>query len=180
MTRITIKHTTSAARARLFFAVYPSDAVRKRIAEAQAGFDAVEARATTPDNFHLTLAFLGETATDERECYAQAAGAVEMPAFAITLDRFKHFSKRSMCWLVPSAIPVELRALHKRLQRALAPCGYHDRREFRPHVTLFRKAAGLSLPDETPSVEWRVDRFFLVESVQKDGGVVYVPLEEYR
>ncbi len=180
MTRTTIRRATSATRARLFFAVYPSDAVRERIAEVQARFDAGTARATAPDNFHLTLAFLGETAADERECFAQAAGAVEVPTFNVTLDRFRHFGKRSMYWLVPSVIPVELRALHKRLHRALAPCGYHDRREFRPHVTLFRKAAGLSAPGETPAIEWRVNRFFLVESVQKDGGVVYVPLEEYR
>ncbi len=180
MARITLKHSTSKARARLFFAARPDDEVRARLARVQAGIATQAARAVAPDNFHLTLAFLGETPPDVRECCAQAAGTVEIPVFSVTLDRLGYFDKRTLCWFGPSVIPMELRTLHKRLQRALAPCGYRDRREFRPHVTLFRKAAGLAVPDEVAAMEWRVDRFFLVESVQQEGGVVYVPLEEYR
>ncbi len=178
--RTTIRHATSAERARLFFAVRPDNDARDLLAWVQAGFDAGGARAVMPDNFHLTLAFLGEVSAHRREYYAQAAGTVEIPGFSVALDRFGYFDRRAVCWLGPSVIPVALRTLHKRLQRALGPCGYHDRREFRPHVTLFRKAAGLPIPDETPSVELWVDRFFMVESVQQSDGVVYVPIEEYR
>ena len=178
--RITLKHSTSKAQARLFFAVRPNDETRERLARVQMTFDVGTARAVAPDNFHLTLAFLGEMSADKRECYAQAAGTVEIPTFSVTLDRFGYFDKRPLCWIGPSAIPIELRTLHKRLVHAITPCGYRDRREFKPHVTLFRKAAGITPPDETPAVELRVDRFFLVESVQKDDSVVYVPIEEYR
>ena len=180
MARTTLKHSTGKPQARLFFAVYPDDDAREQLARVQTGFEAGTAHAVVSDNFHLTLAFLGEVPANAHECYAQAAGTVEGPQFSITLDRFGYFDKKPLCWFAPSVIPVELRALHKRLQRAIEPCGYHDRREFRPHVTLFRKAAGLAIPDEVPAVTLHVDRFFLVESVQKDDGVVYVPIEEYR
>ena len=179
--RTTIRHTTSKAQARLFFAVYPDDRVRGQLARVQAGFAAGTARAVPPDNFHLTLAFLGEVPANERECCAQAAGTVEIPRTSIMLDRFGCFGKPPLCWLGPTAIPMELRTLYKRLQRAIAPCGYHDRREFRPHVTLFRKASGLTVPDAgPPKIEMPVDRFFLVESVLRSNGAVYVPIEEYR
>ncbi len=178
--RITLKHSTSSALARLFFALRPDDEMREHLAWVQTGFETHTARAVAPDNFHLTLVFLGEVPAGGRECYARAAETVEIPRFSITLDRFGYFSKRPLCWLGPSVIPVELRTLHKRLRRALAPCGDHDRREFKPHVTLFRKAAELTAPDEATAVEWRVDRFFLMESVQRGNGVVYRPIEEYR
>ena len=176
----TLRHSTSKARPRLFFALRPDEDARERLAWAQTGFEARAAHPVSPDNFHLTLAFLGEVPARERDCYARAGGTVEIPRFRVTLDRFGCFSKKPLCWLGPSVIPEELRTLHKRLQRAITPCGYYERREFRPHVTLFRKAAGLEAPDKAPVIDLRVDRFFLVESVQKNSGVVYVPIEEYR
>ena len=165
----------------MFFAARPDDDARRQLAQVQATFDPDTARAVSPDNFHLTLAFLGEIPADERECCSLAAGAIEIPEFAVTLDRFGCFGRqRPLCWIGPTAIPVDLLTLHKRLHRALAVCGYHERRRFTPHVTLFRKAERLTAPDETPSIELRVDRFFLFESVRKDDDIVYVPIEEYR
>ena len=155
------------------------DSVREQLAWVQAAFEAHTARAVTSGNFHLTLAFLGEVPASARECYAQAAGMIEVPQFNVTLDRFGYFDKTPLCWFGPSVIPVGLRTLHKRLQRAIALYGYRDRCEFKPHVTLFRKATGLTVPDETSAVELNVDRFFLIESVQKKNSVVYVPIEEY-
>ena len=177
--RSTLKRSTSRVQARLFFAVYPDDEVREQLVRVQADFAAHTARAVIPDNLHLTLAFLGNVPPERRECYAQAAGAVDVQPFCVTLDRFGYLGKRSSCCLEPSVISMELRGLYKQLQSAIAPCGYRSRREFHPHVTLFRKAAGLAAPERAPAVEWVVDRFFLVESVQQDDGVVYLPIEEF-
>ena len=77
---LSIDNRAGDNRARLFFALCPDEAVRQRLAELQAKFDAGAARPVPPANFHLTLAFLGTLARPEIDCYAHAAEAVVVPA----------------------------------------------------------------------------------------------------
>jgi len=180
MNSIARTRSNKQASSRLFFAACPDDRTRTRLVRVQAGFNAGSARAVAADNLHLTLAFLGQVPAAGRECYMHAAAMLEVPRIDITLDRFGYFGKRLLCWFGPSAVPAELQTWQRLLQAAIAPCGYRVRRRFKPHVTLFRNAGSLATPAQVPVVKWQMDRFFLLESVPRDNGVVYLPIEEYR
>ena len=52
-------------------------------------------------------------------------------------------------------------ALGDELQRLAIP---FDAREFRPHVTLARRASEAALPQQQVLIDWHVDGYVLVES----------------
>ena len=77
-------------------------------------------------------------------------------------------------------IPVQLSQLHQTLGDALADCGFkRDERPYTPHVTLMRKCVGPVMPCEDFTINWCVDEFVLVESVQGDSAVEYRVVESY-
>ena len=180
MAQTTIQYLAQAKQKRLFFAIYPDSDVRKLLYEVQASFSTATAQIVPPNNLHLTLAFLGNTTAEQYECYLHAADTVTIPKFNVRLDQFGFFDKKQLCYLTPSVIPTELKKLHKNLKHTILRCGYHDRRKFKPHLTLFRKATKLIWPTEILEIKLHVDRFFLIESIQKSGGVIYIPREEYK
>ncbi len=180
MLQTTVRNPVRSKALRLFFAIYPGRKIREEIAAIQTGFGiTAEARRVPEENLHLTLAFLGEIAADRYLCYTQAAATLSPPNFKLRLDRLGYFSKASLCWLAPSQPPEALFALQRKLQTAITRYGFLDRRPFKPHVTLFRKASKLTHPQTFTPIEWHVDGFSLMQSVQQNHEVRYLLLEEY-
>lgn len=148
---------------RLFFALWPGNEVRSAIhAHAEAwGWPPSSARVRA-DDFHITLHFLGNVAGDRLPALQTQRVAFE--PFLLRLgyvERWPH----GIAVLRPHATPPELTRLHSALADPIASLGLRiDEREYRPHVTLARKAASAIPPQECPGIEWRVDRFALVQS----------------
>lgn len=161
------------AHDRLFFALWPDDAIRARMqAAAQALKLAHEPRGrwTSPARYHLTLQFLGDfeqlpPALAEDAC--AAAAAVGSSRFDLPLDIAGSFRNRSIpWWLGCSTMPAGLQQLWDRLGVQLARAGVRVASSPRlvPHVTVLRDAAG-PLPDTAiDPVEWPVDSFALIHS----------------
>jgi 2'-5' RNA ligase len=145
------------------------------------------ARWIDPDNYHLTLRFIG----DIDDVLAREIGAmlrhVRRPAFALQIDGLTSFGgskPRAVVAAVP-AVPelLDLQGDHERLMQRL---GLEPDRKYRPHVTLARLrdtsnrevAEYLSTrqPFRTPS--FPVSRFVLFSSRASVGGP-YVIEEEY-
>ena len=99
---------------------------------------------------------------------------------SLELNCCGHFGRRSVCWFGATDVPAALQALCGGLRQSIASCGYEDWREFKPHITLFRKAADVKLPAEVPTIKLYVDRFFLMQSLSAGQGVRYVVVREYR
>ena len=157
----------------LFFALWPDEAVRVRIAavaEALRREPAPQGRWIKPHRYHLTLAFLGEHAVLPvalLERASAAAGDVRASSFDLVLDVAGSFGKaRIPCWLACSTEPPPLRALFEGLSRALQArgCKVHGGDRFEPHVSVLCDADGpLTAAPEIP-VSWRVDEFVLIHS----------------
>ncbi len=130
---------------RLFFALWPDPQTRASLA-ALAQRVAVETggRATTPDNVHLTLAFLGAQPRDSATELIARAGAIDASPFVLTLDHIDCWRKNAIAWLGASEIPPALASLREALLASLAPLHIADEaRPFAVHVTLARKVTGL-------------------------------------
>ncbi|RPE81885.1 RNA 2',3'-cyclic phosphodiesterase [Vulcaniibacterium tengchongense] len=161
---------------RLFFALWPDDALRAQAAGVAAELrrrHGNDGRLLNPRRYHLTLRFLGDFPGElpaSALAGARAAGdAVRAPAFELVLDRAGSFGRnRSIPWWLGCAPDhAALQALWRRLGEALAQRRLRDasgHRTLAPHLTVVRDARR-ALP-ETPIVplHWRVDRFVLVHS----------------
>ncbi len=155
---------------RLFFALWPDDAVRAACAAAARSLRIrvpPGGHLSRPERYHLTLLFLGDCVPADKEAaLRQAAGLLRLPPFALRLDQAGSFHRRSVpWWLGMREVPQPLQRLHERLRDAALRVGLApDRARFVPHVTIVRDA-GKPLP-MTPiaPIHWHVDAFVLVRS----------------
>ena len=160
---------------RLFFALWPDPQTRASLA-ALAERVAVETggRATTPNNVHLTLAFLGAQPRDAATELIARAGTIDASPFVLTLDHIDCWRKNAIAWLGASEIPPALASLREALLASLAPLHIADEaRPFAVHVTLARKVTGLLRRRLPAPIAWPVDGLALVASDTGSDGPVY-------
>jgi RNA 2',3'-cyclic 3'-phosphodiesterase len=164
----------AAATQRLFFALWPSGAVREALAGLLEGESHRIGRRVPDTNLHLTLAFVGTVTAEQRACMETAACAVEAVPFTLTLDRLGYWPRPRIVWAGASATPSALVDLVAHLNAGLSGCGYApEQRPYQAHVTLSRKAQAAPRRRDTPPIVWPAEEFCLVESVSEEHGSVY-------
>ena len=142
------------------------------------------ARWVDPENYHITLRFIGDIDDATAREIAGALGQVKRRAFAVNLEGLAAFGGRKPRAVVASVPPVppliELQAEHERLMQriGLEPEG----RRYTPHVTLarMRDASSRAVADflaqhglfRTPAFE--VGRFVLFSARASTGGGPYL------
>jgi 2'-5' RNA ligase len=165
---------------RIFFALWPDDAVRARLRQVLALLPTGVGRAHVPEDLHLTLVFIGQAAGQYYDCLRMAATRIEFVPFTFDLTHFGYLTQARVVAAEPPASPL-LTELARNLGHALGGCGHQpDRREYLPHVTLLRNSPPLPHPKPFEPITWNVDRFCLVESREPDeNGGRYRVLEEF-
>lgn len=156
----------------LFFALWPDEATRARIAAAADALrrgPAPQGRWLKPERYHLTLEFLGEHAAFPAalaERAAQAAADVQAAAFDLDLDIAGSFGNTKIpCWLGCRTMPEGLGRLHENLRTALAARGCRVvRTQLVPHVTILRDADRALQAVLPAPLRWRIDEFVLIDS----------------
>lgn len=137
-------------------------------------------RPVRAENLHITLAFVGPVDERVRRCLEEQAAGLAVTPFTLNLSRAGLFERARVLWVAPQETPRALSELVERLNAALSPCGYEpDRRGFRPHMTLYRKAQAAPGPMDWDPVVWPIDGFSLVESVTDPEGVRYRVLRHF-
>ena len=172
---------------RLFTGIEIPASIGQQLAMLRGGLPG--ARWIDPENYHLTLRFIGDVDDMVAHEAASALARVRRAPFALHLDGVTSFGGRKPRAIVavmaaPAAL-VELQAEHERLlQRpGLAPEG----RKYIPHVTLarLRDSSSRQVADylstrglfRTP--EFSVERFVLFSSRNSTGGGPYVVEASY-
>jgi 2'-5' RNA ligase len=166
---------------RLFFALWPDDAVRHALA---AHCDAIareaQGRATRADTLHLTLVFIGNV-DDSRVSTLLACGdRVRARAFSLSVNRRAGFARARVAWLGGSDLPPELGMLHGELRAQVENAGFALHSEpLQPHITIARHCK--AFPDESgiAAIDWRVESFVLVHSLPTPGGPLYRVLKHW-
>lgn len=147
------------------------------------------ARWIHPENYHLTLRFIGDI--DERTAneIAGILDFVERPAFNVTLTGLDQFGGKKpraiFASLQPSTALIELQAEHERMmQRIGLPA---EGRRFTPHVTLarLRDVSALEVAEYLATrggfrpMSFPVNRFVLYSSRASQGGGPYIVEADY-
>lgn len=127
---------------RLFLGVAVPDEVRR---DLRAWLEALEVpgRVVPPENWHLTLRFLGDTPREAAERLTAALGAVRLGGrFDVALDglgAFPRAARATVLWLGVGEGAGALRSLAARVEEAIRPAGFEpEPRPFTPHLTLSR------------------------------------------
>lgn len=161
------------AALRLFFALWPSAALRHRLAQHQALWRWVPpARPLPAAKLHLTLLFMPAVAQPQVPALLQAAATVAQrgQAFELLLDRAAVWQHGGIAHLAPSSIPPALVALQAALAGEAARCGVvFDTRPYAPHVTLARRAERQTPPAAFAPLRWAARDVALVQSALGTG-----------
>jgi 2'-5' RNA ligase len=141
------------------------------------------ARWIDPENYHLTLRFIGDIDDAMAREIAMMLDSVSRMAFDLRLEGLSPFGGRKPRAIVAAAAPtrqlIELQAEHERLMQrvGLSPEG----RKYTPHVTLarLRETSSHQVADYLAarpyrSTPFRVNRFVLYSSRSSVGGGPYV------
>ena len=161
---------------RLFIAINFNNEMKSALIEAQNQlYDAgVRGNYSSEENLHLTLAFIGEFPDPDQ--VLDIMESAQFTPFELTLDGLGCFGDN---WWAGLAGSVPLQAVARRLRRALADNGIpYDRKPFRPHITLLRKARaehGMP-PVEIPAASMQIKTISLMRSDRGRSGMIYTEL----
>ena len=172
---------------RLFTAIEIPRQIGERLSLMRGGLSG--ARWIDPENYHLTLRFIGDVDMVAAEAAAEALARVRRQALTIRfagLGPLGTKKQHAVVALVAEDKPLmELQAEQERvLQRAGLP---HEARRYTPHVTLARLRGGhprdiaeyLSVRGGFLAGSFPVERFVLYSSRNSVGGGPYVVEEAY-
>jgi 2'-5' RNA ligase len=173
---------------RLFVALDLPFELRQRLADLSVGLQG--ARWVPPENYHITLRFIGETPAYKAEEIDLALAALRGRAFPMTLAGVGTLEKAgrvSALWAGVERNPA-LEHLQGKIETALQRAGVpRERRRFAPHVTLARLdnaaapklAAWVQAHNLFKSAPVDVQHFTLFSSRLGKEQSVYTPEVEY-
>ncbi|MCW5745806.1 MAG: RNA 2',3'-cyclic phosphodiesterase [Alphaproteobacteria bacterium] len=175
---------------RLFVALPLPDDIADDLAALQEGIP--DATWVPAENFHLTLAFIGDVNGSLQHDIADALATIDGPVLDLEIAGVDHFVEGRTPKVLYAAVTLTeaLTRLQERINTVLRGEGIRlDRRRFRPHVTLARFnrraemghhiaqfVAGNSLRRFGP---FEVDCFRLYSSLTRPDGAVYAVEAEY-
>ena len=162
---------------RVFFALWPSAVATERLASLAREVAArTGGRAPPPANLHVTVAFIGEVASERVERLRAIGESVAGKAapFALTLDCIGTFRRTGITWAGATRVPESLARLARNLFDALAAQGFAvEQRTFSPHVTLARRCRAPEIGTLASSIGWTVTRLALNASASERDGPHY-------
>ncbi len=113
----------------------------------------------------MTLVFLGKVTSEQLECIIRVADSVDVTPISIKLARTGYWKRPRIHWCGPDMTPDPLKQLVLDLQQALVTCGFEpEQRDYKPHVTLVRKAIPVAVETLDAQIVWRPQEFVLAGS----------------
>ena len=168
------------SRKRIFFALWPSAKQRRQIDAAIELYKAgLAGRWTIRDNWHVTLVFIGGFPEADIPALQVAAGGVECPDIELRFERIDFWKRPRIMCLHSDFVPDQLTDLVRSLESAAKSFGFRpEKRPYRPHMTIARKARVFEPITLAQPVELHWSRFHLIESLPTPAGVQYKPLKQ--
>lgn len=179
---------TEPETARVFFALWPDEALRGALAKASVEMHARHGgRRTRPDSIHLTLVFVGRVEARRIPELLAMAAAIRVASFDTGFDVAECWRHNHIGCLGAAQVPETLLELVRELEAGLQALDISfDRRPYKPHITLLRNAdcrkeaadSG-GLGKKNPALEpirWPARDFVLVKSSLRSEGARYEEL----
>jgi 2'-5' RNA ligase len=159
---------------RLFFALWPTDALRDELVKnVEPLLERKKSRRIRPDNFHITLAFLGAVQARKLPSIMEAASSIDGEPVELELAKIEAWPGSHVLCLTPERC-APLSELVERLRFNLSAHQVEpDQKDFRPHVTVAREWRDRSVEGAIGPIKWAANEFVLVESENTREGSRY-------
>lgn len=165
---------------RLFFALWPDEAVRRQCCRISEQISNSAIRTVAPKNLHATLLFLGHINSEQETAMTDAAAALSAPSVTLKFNKLSYWKKPGILCLTSREFDQGLTKLAGQLSAIASSHRIKvDDRPFTPHITLARKAQ-MPVPVEFEPIIWRAEKFCLVESCAGVDGVEYRPIRSWE
>jgi RNA 2',3'-cyclic 3'-phosphodiesterase len=166
---------------RLFFALLPDSQVRHTITTAAHALELGAASALVPpENYHVTLAFVGEVPASQIPALLNIGAAQRSAKFAIRFDAYEYWPTPKVVVVAARECPQSLEGLWQRLQTDLAR---HDlapeHQHLRPHVTLARKVSQAPVLQAMSAIGWSAQAFSLMHSNTAGARPIYTVVDTW-
>ncbi len=151
---------------RLFFAVLPPIGVRDGIAAAALRLAlGAESALVRPENYHMTLAFVGEVAASQLATVREIGDSQRACGFTVRFDAYEYWPEAAVLVAAAREIPFSLRRLWERIHAGLASRQLARKPELlRPHVTMARKVSQAPVLQAMSAFTWQAQSFSLMQS----------------
>ena len=169
-----------AGRERLFIACWPEPALREAIAALLAAAGPLPGVPTRRDDWHMTIAFLGECDAQRSAAIVQLLRELPWPHIRLDLAHFGVFDAARVLWLGSSTTPAALATARLRLIDDLArlDIAVADAERFTAHITLARSCAGAAArAAPVHALRWLLPRPVLARSTGATAGARYARYE---
>ena len=160
---------------RLFIAILFSEKINRVLSDAVESLrmQSVSGSFTRPENFHLTLSFIGET--EKTEAIRRDMDSCSILSFELSVGGSGQFG--NLYWVGVYKTP-ELLALEKSLWNALTDNGFDvESRSFKPHITIARNVfSPVPVKLNVPKTIMTVNQISLMKSERTKGNLVYTEI----
>jgi 2'-5' RNA ligase len=147
---------------RLFFALWPDAETKTQIAGVAAQLALANLSRLVPaDNYHFTLAFVGEAPSARLPGMLKIGAMRQAPRCTIAFDATEFWPKSQAVVAAAQEIPATLLEFWEQLHRDL---GLKPQHKLRAHVTLARKVAQAPVLQAMSPIVWRTSNFGLYRS----------------
>jgi 2'-5' RNA ligase len=176
---------------RLFVGLAVDDAVKETLERLTLRLRAKDdgLRWSTPDQWHVTLVFLGEVDDGKRARLVRELGTVLQSALTMRMERLSVFERAGILY-AEVEVSAELLRLYESVAAAVRRVGLEiEERPYRAHITLARSRNRDGRKAIEPlrrlaeqqrlSVRWEAKEFLLYESQLSPGGSRYVVRERF-
>jgi len=168
---------------RLFFALWPTSSISTSIKSNTTRLKkTVKGKFVTPENWHITLAFLGNVDKRTKDCLINKAAQLQCAAFELEFENVMYFKKTHILsyGVHQKTDLTKLNFLVDECKRVQHVCGLKSEgREFKPHITVARKVKELNDGLIIDPILWQANEFVLVRSELLEQGSVYNVLERW-
>jgi 2'-5' RNA ligase len=157
---------------RLFFASFPDGDSRRSVSAAVRALTLPSAsKHLPPEQYHLTLIFLGEVRDDQVQAVREAGETQRIACFSVRFDRWEYWEgARALVASAPN-LPQPLMTLRASLAAALTQRGVaFDDKPWRAHITVARKLTQAPVLPELSEFICTLRAFSLVASVTAPAG----------
>ena len=173
--------SSGGAEQRLFFALWPDDEQRVRIARCAAELTLYPpAHPVGAQNYHLTLAFVGTVPGALVDEVRRIGSELRCPACALDFDAYEYWPKPEVIVVAARRIPAALEQAWSDLHGRLAAAQFTLRpKRLRPHVTVARKVTQAPVLPTMSPFSWRPQTFSLVRSQTGGAESVYTVVDTW-
>ena len=161
-------------KSRYFFALWPDNGTRECLLNVSRVLPDDCGRKVKPENFHITLVFLGNVEDSLITRLCDEITTVDIGPFSINLDHCGWWRRSRVIYLSPSDVCPDLNKLVRELiQITLSYQIKIDSRKYHPHLTLARKAGSPLEEFSFQPILWPIRSFCLIKSHTYASGAEY-------